>query len=193
MDAYNYDYKTGEFLGISEADVDQLDPTNFLFPAFSTPIAPPQVTEGNVAVYANGSWEQHMDRRGQVWWNAEGHPVEIDFIGDPAAEGLLSEKPILPEPVPQVISRRQFYQGLAVEGKITKAEALAAVQTGAIPAALQGMVDAMVDEDAKFDATMLLAGAADYHRDHPLVLVIAMAQQMSETEVDDFWKLCFSL
>lgn len=101
--------------------------------------------------------------------------------------------PVINNAVPQVISRRQFYQGLAVSGRITKAEALAAVQTGAIPAALQVMVDAMEDEDAKFEASMLLAGAADFDRDHPLVLVIAMAQQMSEAQVDDFWTLCYSL
>lgn len=91
-------------------------------------------------------------------------------------------------PVPQSISRRQFYQYLAVTGKIAKGEALAAIKTGAVPAALQAMLDQMTDEDAKFDADCLLSGATDFDRDNPLVMVFAIMEQMSEAEVDDFWR-----
>jgi len=95
--------------------------------------------------------------------------------------------------VPEEISRRQFCQGLATAGMITKPEAISFIQGSALPAAMQVIVDGMVDEDAAFEATMLLLGAGSFFRSHPLVLIFAMAQSMTETEVDDFWRLCASL
>lgn len=97
------------------------------------------------------------------------------------------------EPVPEEISRRQFYEGLALKEWITRAEALAAMQTGAIPAALQAIADAMTDEDAKFKVLLMFAGNNSFYRSHPFVLVFAMARQMSETETDDFWRFCHAL
>lgn len=98
-----------------------------------------------------------------------------------------------PLPLPRIISRRQFYQGLAVAEFITKTEALDAIRTGTLPAAIQAIVDGMTDEDAKFTAEMLLAGATEFDVEHPLVLVFAVAQDMSPSEVEDFWRLCASL
>lgn len=98
-----------------------------------------------------------------------------------------------PEPVPHLISRRQFYQGLAVAGKISTADALAAIKTGTVPPALQVMLDVMTDPEEQFAADMLLSGAGEFRRDHSLVMVIAAAQSMSEQDVDDFWRLCAGL
>lgn len=106
---------------------------------------------------------------------------------------VISIRAAPPPPVPDTISRRQFYQGLAVTGKITQAEALAAIKTGTVPAALQAMLDQMTDADAKFEADMLLSGASDFNRNHPLVMVIAIAQGMTEQGVDDFWRICAGL
>lgn len=99
----------------------------------------------------------------------------------------------VPELVVEEISRRQFCQGLAVAGMITKPEAIAFIQGAAIPAAIESIVDGMTDEEAAFEATMLLLGAGSFYRSHPLVLIFAMAQSMTETEVDDFWRLCAAL
>jgi len=98
-----------------------------------------------------------------------------------------------PEPVPQEISRRQFYQGLAVAEFITKQEALDAIKGAALPAALQSIVDSLPDADDRFSAEMLLLGAGEFQRDHALVTVFVAAQDLTETEVDDFWRLCASL
>lgn len=114
------------------------------------------------------------------------------------SQWIADDKPIdpyvpQPLPVPETISRRQFYQGLAVTGKISQAEALAAIKTATLPTALQAMLDGMTDDDARFEADMLLSGASDFNRSHPLVMVFAIAQGMSETDVDEFWRLCAGL
>ena len=108
-------------------------------------------------------------------------------------EFILPSEPEAPEPVPASISRRQFYQYLSVVGKITKEEALAAIKTGAVPVALQAMLDGMTDEDAKFEADMLLSGADSFNRDHPLVTVFAISEGMSEEDVDNFWREAYKL
>ena len=91
------------------------------------------------------------------------------------------------------ISRRQFFQGLEKAGKIPKAEALAAVQTGAIPAVMQTVIDAIPDEDARFNAAMLVAGAVSFFRGNALVSTFAASQGMTTEEVSEFWALCKSL
>ena len=53
------------------------------------------------------------------------------------------------------MSDRQFFQAIAVLGKIEPAEALAAVKTGDIPAALLAFVNDLLSEQ-KFAAEMLL-------------------------------------
>lgn len=99
----------------------------------------------------------------------------------------------LPEPVPEEISRRQFYEGLALKEWITRTEALAAMQTGAIPAALQAIADGMTDEDTRFKVLLMFIGNNNFYRSHPFVLVFAMARQMSEAETDEFWRFCAGL
>ncbi len=98
-----------------------------------------------------------------------------------------------PNPVPPMISRRQFYDGLVAVDRITKSEALAAMKTGTIPSALQTVLDGMTDDDARYKAEMKLIGATDFGRDDPLVMVFAISQGMSEADVDQFWRDCYSL
>lgn len=191
MDIHHYHFETGEYLGVSLADTDPLDPSRSLIPAFATELEPPVAQEGHARVFNANAWSQIADHRGETWWDAAGRAAYVDFLGDPAEHGLTNVAP--PDPVPEEISRRQFYQGLAVAGMITKAEAISAIQGAALPAALKVIVDGMVDDDAAFEATMLLLGAGSFFRSHPLVLVFAMAQAMTETEVDDFWRLCAAL
>lgn len=117
-------------------------------------------------------------------------------IGGTYVDGVFTPPPPPPPepvPVPEVISRRQFYQGLAVAGKISQADALAAIKSSTVPPALQVMLDAMTDPDEQFAADMILSGAGDFNRHHPLVMVIAVAEGMSEQDVDDFWRLCAGL
>ena len=89
--------------------------------------------------------------------------------------------------VPQTISDRQFFQQLAIAGVISQEEALAAVKTGDIPAALSGFIAAL-DDAARFNAEMLLSGATVFQRNHPLTNAVAMAQGMTADQVDEFFR-----
>jgi hypothetical protein len=85
------------------------------------------------------------------------------------------------------ISDRQFFQEAAMMGLITQDEALQAVKVGAIPAALQSIVDAITDPNAKFAATMLLAGATTFQRDNALTNQVGMAMGWTSAQLDDFF------
>lgn len=91
-------------------------------------------------------------------------------------------------PVPQTISDRQFFQQLAIMDIISKEEALAAVKTGNIPAVLLDFVDAIADPEARFGVNMLLSGATEFQRAHPLTEAIGAGQGMSSSDIDAFWR-----
>lgn len=102
----------------------------------------------------------------------------------------------VPQPVdvPEVISDRQFFQALAKSPYllISEAEALAAVKTGEIPAAMQVILD-QVPPESKFDAEMLLSGATEFKRSNPLVATFAAALGWTDTQADQFWIFAHSL
>lgn len=97
-----------------------------------------------------------------------------------------------PPPVPQTISDRQFFQQLAVAGVITQAEALAAVKTGDIPAALDSIVQSLPPEDA-FNAEMLLSGATIFDRSHPMTAALAVAMGWTTEQLDALWTAAAAL
>ena len=187
MDIWNFDQLTGELISKGTADPDQLDPGNWLYPAHSTTVMPPAAVAGYARVYQGGAWTLVEDHRGEVWWTVDGRRVEITDLGDPHSAGLLSSEPHIdrpPEPQPVIVlTRRQFYQALAMANYITEAEAIAAM-AGTIPAALSAAIDALTDPQERFTARMLLAGAAEFRRDHPLVSIIGAAHGQSAAQID---------
>ena len=100
-----------------------------------------------------------------------------------------AENPVVAAPL---ISDRQFFQGLALQGFITTAEALDAVKTGALPQQIEAMV-ATLPESEQFSARMLLSGATTFQRTHPLVSVLGDMMKMTAQELDEFWAFCFTL
>ena len=96
------------------------------------------------------------------------------------------------EPVPEIITDRQFFQGLAGKGLCTEAEALAAVRTGALPTKLEGFVGNL-PADQQFPARMILSGATNYYRSSPLTEAFATMQGMSAADTDAFWRYCAAL
>ena len=109
-----------------------------------------------------------------------------------AAQAMLASFDV-PPPVPVAVSDRQFLQALAQLGSITQEEALAAVKTGALPAAMRAYVDALPDAEEKFAAEMILSGSIEFRRDHPLVATFAAINGWTDKQVDDLWRLANSL
>lgn len=114
---------------------------------------------------------------------SQGKRIVPDADGRP----ILVDPPPAPPPVPAAISDRQFFQQLAVAGIISHAEALAAVKTGEIPAALASIVDALPDAD-RFAAEMLLSGAVTFERHHPLTEAVGEARGLTADEIDAFFQ-----
>ena len=56
MKTYNYIADTGIFYSEGVADESPLEPGVFLIPAHATTVAPPEVTEPDVAVFKDGEW-----------------------------------------------------------------------------------------------------------------------------------------
>lgn len=109
-----------------------------------------------------------------------------------AAGGVPDPYVVPPAAVPATISDRQFFQQLAIAGVIGKAEALAAVKTGEIPAVLESFI-APLPDDQKFDAEMLLSVATIFSRAHPLTEAIGAAQGMTSDQIDDFFRAAAAL
>lgn len=89
-------------------------------------------------------------------------------------------------PVPDAISDRQFFQILAKRGLITKEEARAAVKTGELPDVFVALIDSLPEEE-RFDAQMLIEGATEFRRVHPIVDTFAAGFGMSAADIDQLW------
>lgn len=98
-----------------------------------------------------------------------------------------------PEPalVPSEISRRQFFQELANRELITKEEALAAIISGTLPAEFESLVSAILDEDIKWQARMVLCGATTFMRTNWFVDYFAAMKGFSPAYMDDLWRKAF--
>lgn len=112
------------------------------------------------------------------------------FVGDVYTPA--PAPPLPPPPVPASISDRQFFQQLAMQGVITPDEALAAVRTGVLPAALQQLISTM-PTDKQFGATMMMAGATVFERDHPLTIAMGTAYGWTATQIDALWRAAAEL
>ncbi len=88
-------------------------------------------------------------------------------------------------PVIPTISRRQFYQYLAVLEVITEDEALAS-NAGVIPSSLLALIEAMPAE-SQFAAKMLVTGANIFERNHPVTIAIGSAYGWTNSQVDQFF------
>ena len=128
---------------------------------------------------------------GLYLFTIHGWEGQIESLVRHYISGISNEVLPLPEPepeVPSVISDRQFFQQLAAEGTITNAEALAAVRTGEIPSVLAIIISGIEDESSKFAAEMMLSGATQIERNHPLTSTIAFATGRSEADIDNFFR-----
>lgn len=94
-----------------------------------------------------------------------------------------------PAPVPSEVADWQFAGQAAIEGIITRDEALAWAARGEVPATLDGAVaSAIPDADALFQVRMLLSGAKSYLRDNPLVPLLGQVFGKDAAGLDQFWR-----
>jgi hypothetical protein len=93
MKIYNYD-KNGEHVSTTKARKNPRKPDSYMIPANATTTAPPEVDEGQVAVFDGGQWLVKTDNRGQKYYTADGVEHTLSEIGEELPENYsLTEKP----------------------------------------------------------------------------------------------------
>lgn len=145
------------------------------------------MTELNYRKRANTDAVVRLTDHAIIWPDLETEWTEYQTW---LSEGNIPEEPEIEQFVSfiKVISDRQFYQQAYIKGFISHDDALQAVRTGYIPQALQSIIDTIQDPTEKFNAEMLLSGAVEFKRDHPLTSVIGSAFNMTETDIDMFFE-----
>ncbi len=144
------------------------------------------------AQYANpeGTLVTYVGEDGARWWVAYPFATDSEISRKAAAlvaaGGSISQYQAPPASVPETISDRQFFQALAMAGTITTAEALAAVKTGDIPAALQSFVDTL-PSDQQFAAEMLISGATTFSKSHPMTAILRAGMGWTSDQLDSLW------
>lgn len=83
------------------------------------------------------------------------------------------------------ISRRQFFQQLAIVGVISQTEAEDAM-SGVIPPEMLTLIG-QIPQEAQFAARMLLRGATTFERSHPLSETFRQLFMWSAETLDLFW------
>lgn len=87
---------------------------------------------------------------------------------------------------PDEISRRQFFQLLAIKSIISEDDAVSAAGGGVIPDALLALIQ-QLPEDQQFNARILIASAQTFQRSNQFTAAIGEFYGMSSTDLDDFW------
>jgi hypothetical protein len=75
MKHYNYDRETRKYLGYAKCQVCPITKKD-LFPANSTPIAPPKCEKDEFQVFKDGQWSIEIDHKKRVQRNAETMKLE---------------------------------------------------------------------------------------------------------------------
>ena len=93
MKIYHFDKETGEYVGSDNADIDPLNPDNYLIPAGATTLKPPTKRQGKVNMFKDGRWSQINDKRGQQYFDNDGHEITITALGE--ERSLRKTKPLI--------------------------------------------------------------------------------------------------
>lgn len=119
---------------------------------------------------------------------AQGAAWEADRDAVLAALATEAAKPLAvdPRPVPEAISRRQFGFGAVMVGKMAQAEALAFVNSGTLPAAVEAIVQSL-PADQQFAARMSLA-SNEFHRHNPATMMFLPLMQIDDATADACWR-----
>jgi len=75
MKHYNYDKETRRYLGYGKCQIDPIEKRD-LFPANSTPVAPPKCEKDEFQVFKNGQWVIEIDHLKRVQKDPENLKLE---------------------------------------------------------------------------------------------------------------------
>lgn len=131
-----------------------------------------------------------------------GRPVNINITNLDAYADVLAKweearvladtpPPVEPEPVPEVINRRQCARQLFAMNLISGEEAVAMTQSGTPPAMVQQYINTLPTND-RYLALMDFA-ADSYYRDNALLAQLATINNMSSEDLDNFFRAAFLL
>jgi hypothetical protein len=91
---YVYDPITGEFNYPYQAQLDPMEPGNYITPVDSTSKQPPTVGSNQVAVFGAGAWFLQPDYRGQtIYSQTDGTSQEVTTIGSIPSGFVLTAPP----------------------------------------------------------------------------------------------------
>lgn len=96
-----------------------------------------------------------------------------------------------PHPIVVSISRRQFFQQAAIASIITEDEAVAAVMSGTLPAAITAFI-ASLPADQQFGAKMLFS-VDNFERSSPMTNAFGQTIGMSLEQIDGFFTAASAL
>lgn len=124
------------------------------------------------------------DEAGSVRFVPAGHPL-LDGLTIAAAQPL----------TPAAISRRQFFHALYRHEPplVSFAEAKAAIAGSTIPVALAMVIDALPEAFDREDVELLVLGATEFRRDHPVTTAMATAFGWAGASTDAFWRFAATL
>ncbi len=127
-----------------------------------------------------------IDASDRSTWRLDIGPGATDAERQAAQQAMMGY--VDAAPVPEVISDKQCFQQLAILGKVTQAEALAAVKTGAMPDAVTNGIAALPAEE-QFAAEMAICGATQFYRSNPLTPVFLAFLGLSAADGDALWRV----
>lgn len=91
------------------------------------------------------------------------------------------------EPIPEFISRRQFFQILANKDLVSREDALVGMG-GGLPAGFEALVDAIADDELQWQARAMLIGARDFYRANGFVDYIGAMYGLDKEAIDQLWR-----
>lgn len=95
-------------------------------------------------------------------------------------------------PVPESITRRQLLLALWQLGIITANEAMAAAQTGTVPASIATAFDQM-ESNQRTAAYITFAAMSACYRNDPTLALIASIKNISDAQMDDWFRWASTL
>lgn len=101
--------------------------------------------------------------------------------------------PVIPPPVPEPITKLQFWTQAALSMVITPAEALAVIQSNVLPSIMQNFLAGIDDDTARTFIQMKILGASQFKFDDVISVQFADFLGMTEEQRRSFWEAAHAI